>query len=116
MMHCTYGFPGERARRCRAHRLAGMVRRPRQARRRAAHSPAARPRRATPLARSQADVASKMCAAAGCKKRPLYGFPGERPLRCKPHALEGMVRVPPAARGALMSGGRLFLTQGRPAR
>ncbi len=33
---CGYGFPGQARRRCRAHRLAGMVRRPGQARHHAA--------------------------------------------------------------------------------
>ena len=39
----------------------------------------------------QEDVAK--CEADGCKKQPAFGFPGERPRRCKAHMLEGMVRM-----------------------
>ncbi len=35
------------------------------------------------------------CEAVGCTKRPSFGFLGGRPLRCKSHLLEGMVRCAP---------------------
>ncbi len=38
------------------------------------------------------DVVSRRCEwKLGCTKRPLYGFPGERPKVCARHKTEGMV-------------------------
>ncbi len=59
----SFGFQGERPRRCKAHMLGGMV-----------------------------PVKSK-CEADGCAKHPSFGFLGERPRRCKAHLLEGMMRT-----------------------
>jgi hypothetical protein len=36
---------------------------------------------------------STKCEGDGCAKQPSFGFPGERPRRCKAHMLEGMVRM-----------------------
>jgi hypothetical protein len=36
---------------------------------------------------------NQKCEAIGCAKQPSFGFPGERPRRCKAHLQEGMVRL-----------------------
>ena len=47
------------------------------------------------------------CEADGCAKQPSFGFPGERPRRCKAHMLEAMVRL-----FALHLGGMYIKTAG----
>ncbi len=90
---CSFGFPGQPARRCRAHALNGMVSAcgaPAAACRapRAAHA-----HRASTLWRvGQVDVKSKKCEAGGCDKVARFCFPGGRA-----HALQGTV-CPGAAR------------------
>ena len=36
-------------------------------------------------------VKLKNCEAQGCSTQPSFGFPGEKPRRCKAHAQTGMV-------------------------
>ena len=42
---------------------------------------------------SQVDVVHPRCEAEGCAKLAAFGYPGERPRRCKAHMLEHMVSV-----------------------
>ena len=39
-------------------------------------------------------VYKRNCEAQGCSTLPSFGFLGEKPRRCKAHALEGMVCSP----------------------
>ena len=54
--HPIYGYAGEKATRCKAHSLDGMI-----------------------------DVKSKRCEEDGCDTRPVYGYAGEKATRCKAH-------------------------------
>ncbi len=42
----------------------------------------------------QENVRHRKCEADACAKQPVFGFPGERPRRCKAHRLGGMARTP----------------------
>ena len=62
---CTFGFPAEKARRCKIHLEDGMV-----------------------------DVKNKKCKhPGGCKTRPCFGYPDEPATRCEQHKEKDMVNV-----------------------
>ena len=62
---CTFGFPAEKARRCKIHLEDGMV-----------------------------DVKNKKCKhPGGCKTRPCFGYPDEPATRCEQHKEKDMVDV-----------------------
>lgn len=39
------------------------------------------------------DVVSKLCEENGCRKNVTRGYPGDKPIRCRLHALDGMIDV-----------------------
>ena len=86
----SFGYPGERRqRRCKAHALEAMVRMLAQGTCMTIRTADRR------CSLRQEDIKNRKCEADGCAKQPVFGFPGERPRRCKAHALEAMVRVLP---------------------